>query len=758
MVTISVTFAALRERLRSEEGISMIAAMMSLVVGISLGAAAWATAGASIARTSQDRYGKAAYQIAQSGVSDFVQRLGNDPNFWQACDRAGLDKNATDANTRAGLGLSALNDTLYGTAYDTAYGVTQGGGHPERRWLPWSTAASATDRAYTAQYTIDLLPANGYSSCATAGFTGDVAAGRLVNNVTGTFRIRVTGRAGPPPAANYTTAAEIADWRAKKWKKVSIVTEFRRAGFLDYAYFTDHEAIDPNISTANEQTFLGLMATLFSGAGNYDFSTKCSDYYRHDPTSPTTVRGREGVQANGYECPNERPLYNGESINGPAHTNDSIRVESTGSSGPIFGNANKGDRIEVYDRGNSGSTCTGNNFTGACACPFHIDNTNADSNSLASRSCSKTVRTNTAVTLVTGPDAGYIDMPTGNSDLKTWAGDAAPTGYLFAGPTKIVLNSDSTVTITNAGVNGGVAKNYAYPANGVIYVQNNGTGSCDSDPNADYTSTTAPGGMDPNCARIELSGTYNVPLTIGSESDIVITGNVNRASGTYALLGLVAQNYIRIRHYPTSSSDLNRQSICSMTDSFSFSQFSDYANCISANVNSFFDILSLFTNLISALWNSLTGNTVATPTCVHETGNTYNGTTPVTNITAAMVALRRSVTLDSSQCGDQIASTLNFNGAVTQNWRGGLTNQDWRASNAVVCGGTSGWWQQFVGWIYNAIGLCGGTSGYSAKTFNYDYLLRALSPPHFLTPTESAWRINRIRQTVPACNCGPTGS
>ena len=51
----------------------------------------------------------------------------------------------------------------------------------------------------------------------------------------------------------------------------------------------------------------------------------------------------------------------------------------------------------------------------------------------------------------------------------------ASSAYTFTGRTPIALNSNSTITVTNADVNGGAAKTMAYPTNGVIYVKN---GTC----------------------------------------------------------------------------------------------------------------------------------------------------------------------------------------------------------------------------------------------------------------------------------------
>lgn len=740
-----------RARVSQESGISMVASMMALTVGMMLAAAAFATANSGISLSYGDKWQRLAYQRAQSGLADYVRRLANDPNYWTACDRGGL-------GTGDGLGVSAINDTIYGSAYDAAYGTT--GGHTYRRWLPWNSPGTSQDLALNGQYTIDLIPSNGNASCGTTNEA--TAVQRLVNSRTGTFRVRITGRAGPPTPlselAGASTDAQkiqaVHNYRQRKWKKVSIVAEFRRAGFLDYVYFTDHEAIDPSLITTAKQTLLSSIYQVFVPPGNS--SVLCDDYYRR--ALDASESGREAMEASGWICDNERPIFNGEQIKGPVHTNDSMQVESfSGSSAPLFGRANEADRVEIYDSGQTGNACSSGQRSGGCACPFRTNGRLFDTNVGTGRTCSKTARMNTGVQLVTGPSAGFIDMPTGNQELKIWADDAAPTGHLYTGRTTITLRNDGKYDVANTTVN---LTGVNYPDNGVIYVQNDPSSpTCDSNPNGMYTSATSPGGMPVGCALTEVKGTYNEPLTIGSQADIVITGNVQRQSGTNALLGLVANNYVRVRHYSTGSGDYNYQKQCvfefNLFDIFGFFGVSDFASCMHISATNFGDV---FANL----FNGGVGYT-----CERESSPV--SASPVLNIQAAVLALRKSFTVDSSSCGNQVgdtsgsptaANTIVFNGAVTQKWRGAITDQDWTAMFDGICtwanDNSGNWAGAIVGWIFNGLNWCSGHHGYRFKDFSYDSLLRALSPPHFLTPTESAWRINRLRQTAPACACGPT--
>jgi hypothetical protein len=756
----------IKHRLFDEHGISMVAAMGAMVVGMLLSAAAFATANSGIEFNRNDRWSKLAYQRAQSGMADYVKRLANDPQAWTACDRNGL-------GTGDGFGQSAINDTIYGSAYDTAYGVV--GGHPSRRWLPYKQPGTADDLNLTSQYTIDLLPANG-TVCGTTNAT--TAADRMINSLTGTFRVRITGRAGPPappatidgaaaPANGYSAAVEA--YRKSHWKSVSIVSEFRRAGFLDYAYFTDHEAMDRNL-ISGDQSFIGWIVSWFNNPG--DLGVRCDDYYRRAVDGATV--GREAVENSGWTCPNDRPIYKGEQIKGPFHTNDSVLVESTSTvDGPIFGQQ-PGDRIEIYDRGQSkAKVCANSNADrsgGNCECPFRTAKKFFNTNLPTNRTCSKTARTASGVQLVTGPDAGFIQMPAGNSELKTWAGAAATSsggGSLYTGKTIITLNNNGTYTVTNSVASPAITNvTKPIPADGVIYVQNKtGVGTCESQPEfLNYTDSTLPGGMKDGCALVEVKAVaagYNKSVTIGSESDIVITGDLAAADDS-TLLGLVANNYVRVRHYAAASGDKdNYLKKCTYTFNlfdltFPFFGFGDLANCI--GISGFGDAISFIGDALQAA----SGKPIYT--CARESGSVTG--TPVGRIDAAILALKRSFTVDGSQCGAQITTSspdtpttgLNVFGAITQNWRGALTTQDWSAIFDGTCDYSgSNIFTQFAQAFLNVLQWCGNHHGYTTKDISYNYRLRALSPPHFLTPVESAWLVNRVRQSVPACNCGPTG-
>ena len=133
------------------------------------------------------------YAAAEAGLNFYCYHLNQDNDYWTKCDAVPAP-NTTE--------LNPVNQAWTGAGADP------------RRWrnVPGSTA----------QYTVELLPAAGYTTC----IAGDQKS--LVDLTTGTFRLRFTGRPSP----------------TSKLRR-SVVATFRRDGFLNFLYFTDFEDLDP---------------------------------------------------------------------------------------------------------------------------------------------------------------------------------------------------------------------------------------------------------------------------------------------------------------------------------------------------------------------------------------------------------------------------------------------------------------------------------------------------------------------------------
>ena len=331
----------------------------------------------------------------------------------------------------------------------------------------------------------------------------------------GVLRIRSTGRVGT--------------------KTRSVVANLKQAGFIDFLYFTMYEIQDP----------------VQSGATN----PACADTYawagRPAPTGGSTV------------C-SDVAFGGGDVVNGPVHSNDTIRVCQATFNGKVTTGNPGGNYLR---RTSSGSNCTGQVFNAG-------------------------LPTNSPV----------VAMPATNASLRgetrTDVGIAEP-GCLYTGPTSIVLNPDGTMTIRSpwskaTRVVGEPASSGSMPA--ACGAPGTATGALGStggatipvlnanllfvqsvpllpaDPN--FTSDTAwPGGQsaatcaagngigfprsNENVASIPTSygcrhgdafikGTLAGTMTVATDNFLYVTGDIIYADSAVDVLGLVAQNALWI--------------------------------------------------------------------------------------------------------------------------------------------------------------------------------------------------------------------
>ena len=182
---------AVRKRLRGESGFSMIVLLMLLLVGSLLSVAAYDAASGDIPLSGSDQDRKQAYSAAEAGVEYYAFHLAQDNAYWTNC---------TNVPAPGPGQPSPVNQAWNGTGTDP------------RTWraVPGSEA----------EYTIELLPATGKTSCDPAN-----ARGVDARPTRSTFQIRATGRA----AARSGASSRPSGARA----------------FLDYLYFTDYETLDP---------------------------------------------------------------------------------------------------------------------------------------------------------------------------------------------------------------------------------------------------------------------------------------------------------------------------------------------------------------------------------------------------------------------------------------------------------------------------------------------------------------------------------
>jgi hypothetical protein len=266
---------------RSDRGFSMFLAIMAMFITAMFVAAAFAAANGDLPLSGQPKARKTAYAAAEAGLNFYETHLNADPDYWTHCDNVAAP-NSTEQNPVNLAGASNLR---------------------------WRNVTGSQ-----AQYTIEILPTPGNAKC----LEGNQAT--VLDQSTGTFRIRVTGR----PSVN------------SKLHR-SLIATFKRKGFLDYLWFTDVEDKDPqSMATQTERT----------NAAKYceSQSSPPQPYYRWQRPSAGAPSGA---------C-TEIQWITGDVVDGPLHSNDSLLICNS----PQFGGSGS-DRIEVVPTVNPRVTASG---------------------------------------------------------------------------------------------------------------------------------------------------------------------------------------------------------------------------------------------------------------------------------------------------------------------------------------------------------------------------------------------------------------
>ena len=486
-----------------------------------------------------------------------------------------LSRNDQDQKRAYAAAEAGVQDYFFHLTQDNSYWAkctSQTPAHPALNLAGASPLKKRQVPGSNASYSIELLPAAGqtqYTQCD----PNNAEASMIISTgpQSGTFSIRSTG---------YSNGV------SRK-----IIATFRRRSFVDYLWFTDLETSDPawyTMNTGGNPTQSGVYvkgkngAYTFTVAANSDVltwaATKCATYYRNGRSSqsyPDAPNNAWQQQINGVWSPDppntstdincsEIQFVTGDSVNGPMHTNDELLA--CGS--PVWGRPGKNDEIEVSGSGYrsaGGSNCSGT----------------------------------PTINGTWKPKAAVLTPPPSDTTLKQIADPA----YVFKGTTYISLNGGS-MTVKNANLSGG-QQTLAFPSNGVVYVDYDPAVVC---PQTSYQALN-PYGDAVSCADVYVNGTYSNDLTIASAKDIVVDGNIARASNTDAMLGLIANNFVRIKHTVVRSQ-------------------TDPTSC---------------------------SNDATTPTNI--------------SIDAAILALNHSFTVDNYYCGAPLGK-LTVNGAIAQKFRG----------------------------------------------------------------------------------------
>ena len=269
--------ADIRAVLQREEGFTMITVLGAMLVVMLGSAVAIAAATSDLGGGARDKATKQALSAAEAGVNDYSYHLALNNNYWALC--AGVPPPAK-------VNLANASNMQW-------------------RDLPGTNAS----------YAIEVLPANGKPACSTAD-----TSGTMIDSSTGTFRIRVTGRVPTgKDAAGATT-----------YNKRTLVTTYRRKGFLDFLYFTDYETSDPawyKLDTAGRphaQVHLGPVD--LPGLGGLDVRDLLPRRAARRCRGPVRSTTPGSNWASKYGRCSEIQFADNDEVKGPLHTNDSLLV------------------------------------------------------------------------------------------------------------------------------------------------------------------------------------------------------------------------------------------------------------------------------------------------------------------------------------------------------------------------------------------------------------------------------------------------
>jgi hypothetical protein len=345
-----------------------------------------------------------------------------------------------------------------------------------------------------------------------------------------------------------------------------LVASFRKDTPLDYLWYTQFETLDPNT---------------YDVPANY---ADCAAYFRTPRPAHCT------------------PIHwiTDDDVNGPMYTADQYLI--TGS--PDFGR-DANDQIESSNPNaptNLNSICTSNNCDAADIYGTKVPN---------------------APLITPPPDNDFLRQDAGK--FATCAGACTPAYYTgqtmitLHGTTADIVNCPTATCTTYSNVPLG-----KYPSRKpIIYVDNGAGCSATYSPyNVTYPSNFVSGGTGPafgTCgnAYVKTTSNYTASVTIAADNDIVITGDLRTDTNGTSLLGLIANNFVRVMHGVTT-----RAGSPSTAD-----------NCGTAS------------NIAAQTLNA-----------------------PV--IDTAILAIRHSFIVDNYDCGGAMTGKLNINGAIAQKFRG----------------------------------------------------------------------------------------
>jgi Tfp pilus assembly protein PilX len=339
-------------------------------------------------------------------------------------------------------------------------------------------------------------------------------------------------------------------------KKRTIVATFKNANFVSYVWYSVYETGD---------------SSLYGKGG-----PECGHFYGERPAC--------GAFDNYF--------ISGESVNGPMHTEDHAGI--CGS--PEFGRT-VNDRIEFGNGKNKAKGEVG----------------------YSNEACGEKAEPTFKGKLIPPNETLSIKPPPGDEELS----HIVESAYSYERKREIVLEGNTMSVSKWKEVKAGefvkeTESGVAFPPNGVIYV----AGSCGTQyspfgPTPGYTT-------DNECGDVYVHGEYKQSLTIAAQNDIIINGSITTPvngegkPSTNAMLGLIANNFVRVYHPVTGKREQK------------------FRKCGTAENDEV--------------------NDIKTPT-----------------VYAAILALKHSFIIDNFDCGKPNLGTLNVYGAIAGLFTNGMT-------------------------------------------------------------------------------------
>ena len=294
----------------------------------------------------------------------------------------------------------------------------------------------------------------------------------------------------------------------------TLIASFGVTGFLEYVYYTNFETIDPAL------------------------------YEKSNPTLASKCRGKyykEWSKESGKPC--EAEVINwvsGDHTEGPMHTNDAALVSGAATFGREKQEPKDSVEINGGTYGSSAGCKGGGKYYTSTGCYTEKGQTLTPPPSDESLSF-----------YVEEPDRLY-----GASHLVLEGKEIKDTYYTYA------LNAKSEKVWTEH------VKTIPWPANGLLYVENDGT--CEYEYEYENADTATEAAKEKGCANVYVHGSYEKSLTVASANDVIIDGSIYptsvagklASSGSTAtkpsgstVLGLIANNFVRVYHPCTGYSE-----------------------------------------------------------------------------------------------------------------------------------------------------------------------------------------------------------